>query len=85
MLDITQSVLQGIQKEFDKCCVLTEINRTYRDARIWVRYTYIIGYEGEPQMREESREANALIKNMRWARMKELGYPVVTNNKDEWG
>ena len=85
MLDITKVVLQGIQGEFDKCCVLAEIKKIYNEARIWVRYTYIIGYGNESQMREESREVNALIKNMKWARMKELGYPVCANYKDELG
>ena len=70
MVDI---ILAGLKKEFDKCTCIDEINKLYRQARIWVRITYVIGGVGT---REDSHAVNYKIKNLRWARMKELGYEV---------
>lgn len=70
MVDI---ILDGLKKEFDKCTCMDEINKLYRQARIWVRITYIIGGVGT---KEDAHDVNRRIKNIRWTRMKELGYPT---------
>ncbi len=70
MVDI---ILEGLKKEFGKCTCMDEINKLYRQARIWVRITYIIGGVGT---KEDAHEVNRRIKNIRWTRMKELGYPT---------
>lgn len=65
-------VMIAINEEFKKCCQIDEINKIYRQARIWVRYNFVISGVDK----EGAKEVNDGIKNMRWNRMKELGYRV---------
>ena len=69
---MVEKILLGIQSEMRKCSHIDELNKIYRHARIWVRYNYVVSGVDK----EYAKEVNEILKNMRWQRMKEMGYLV---------
>lgn len=64
------SVLTKVSEEFNNCESKDQVNKIYRQARIWVRFHC---HFAKACSVEHSQELNQKLKVLRWDRLKELG------------
>lgn len=68
-----QNIITAYALEIDKCMTKDQINKLYRQARIWNRFHRFLGSGCTDEV---YRELNTAFKEVRWNRLANLGYPV---------
>ena len=66
-----QSIIERFEKEFEKCKSRDQVNKLYRQARIWCRIHHFFS-GGIGCTYERYRELNQRFKTMRWNRLAKL-------------
>ena len=69
--ELENTVLENVKQNFSELDNKDSINKLYRQARTWVRFMWVFG---NAITQERSWELNGKLKQLRWDRLKELGY-----------
>lgn len=69
--ELENTVLENVKQNFSELDNKDSINKLYRQARTWVRFMWVFG---KAITQERSWELNGKLKQLRWDRLKELGY-----------
>lgn len=72
-MDYAIKVVEGFKEQISHTIRIDEINKTYRQARIWTFFEF--KYAGR-LTNDERKTVNRMLKYARWERIAQLGFDV---------